>query len=348
MRELEVELKARDATIKQLQEELKSTQMRLNVSDEATFSIEKFKDSDEDIQFYTGLPSYHRFHASMTFLNPGKDGRNVKLWKGNEGLLVKDTGGKGRPRKLNVDNQLFLLLVKLKVGLFHKHLAHLFGISESTVSRVFTSWLNFLYLRLNDLKLWLSKQIIQENMPIAFLEKYPSTRVIIDATEITCEVPSSFVSQSNLYSHYKSRHTFKGLIGISPKGTLTFVSELFTGCTSDRECVIKSGLLERPFDVGDSVMADKGFTIGDLLSAKGVTLNIPPFLRKEQFSTQEIEETQDIAALRIHVERKIQRIKTFHIFDKSIPVLLAPLANQMWTVCAILSNLQSPLLKEDE
>ncbi|KAL1430172.1 hypothetical protein MTO96_015339 [Rhipicephalus appendiculatus] len=33
----------------------------------------------------------------------------------------------------------------------------------------------------------------------------------------------------------------------------------------------------KEFQPGDSVMADKGFKIQDLLSAKGVALNIPPF-----------------------------------------------------------------------
>lgn len=144
-------------------------------------------------------------------------------------------------------------------------------------------------------------------MPLAFV-KYPSTRVLLDGTEIRCEVPSSFVTQSSLYSHYKSTHTFKGLVEVSPHGYVTVVSELFTGCTSDRECVIRSGFLELEFDEGDSIMADKGFRIEDLAGEIGVKVNIPPFLRRDQFTA---EETPDIAALRIHVERRIQRISAF-------------------------------------
>lgn len=92
-------------------------------------------------------------------------------------------------------------------------------------------------------------------------------------------------------------------------------------------------------------MADKGFTIKDLLEPMGVHLNMPPFLRDGQFSKEQVEETEAIATLRIHVERRIQRIKSFHIFDRRIPITMAPLANQIWAVCAILTNFQTPLMK---
>ncbi|XP_077532619.1 uncharacterized protein LOC144144994 [Haemaphysalis longicornis] len=203
-----------------------------------------------------------------------------------------------------------------------------------------------MYLQLQELEVWYSREAVDEAMPAAFKEKYASTRVILDATEIRCDVPSSFVTQSRLYSHYKSTHTFKGLVGITPNGLLSFCSELFTGNTSDRECVLRSGFLDLPFNPGDAVMADKGFVIEDLLKEKNVKLNIPPFLRSNQFTAEQVEETQEIAAIRIHVERKIKRIKAYHIFDRSIPITLAPLANQMWAICAMLTDYQSPLIND--
>ncbi|XP_075739464.1 uncharacterized protein LOC142784956 [Rhipicephalus microplus] len=183
-------------------------------------------------------------------------------------------------------------------------------------------------------------------MPPEFKEKYSSTRVILDATEIQCEVPSSLSLQSTTYSPYKSSNTFKGLIGVLPNGLVAFVSELFTGSSSDRECVIRSGFLDLKFDDEDAVMADKGFRIEDLLEKKGVKLNLPPFLKGGTFSPEEVKSTKEIAALRIHVERRIQRIKAFHTFDRPTPLTLAPLINQIWTVTAILSNFQSSLIQQ--
>ena len=56
--------------------------------------------------------------------------------------------------------------------------------------------------------------------------------------------------------------------------------------------------------------------------------------------------TQVIAALRIHVERAINKIKNFHIWDKVIPLSLFPVFNQMWSVCGFLCNVQDPTISE--
>lgn len=72
-------------------------------------------------------------------------------------------------------------------------------------------------------------------MPASFKEMYPSTRVIIDCTEIFIEMPSSFRSQSATYSNYKHHNTAKGLIGISPSAAVSFVSDLYAGRSSDKE-----------------------------------------------------------------------------------------------------------------
>ena len=87
-------------------------------------------------------------------------------------------------------------------------------------------------------------------------------------------------------------------------------------------------------------MADKGFTIQDLLTTKGATLTIPPFLtdKRNQVEKGEVEQTQNTARVRIHVERAIRRVKEYHIFDSIVPLSLAGTINQIWTVCALLAN----------
>jgi hypothetical protein len=75
-------------------------------------------------------------------------------------------------------------------------LGHLYGISQSGVSRILIPWINYLYLKFGQISIWPSKNVIKETMPVDFKEKYPSTRVVIDCTEIKCEMPNSLLLNS--------------------------------------------------------------------------------------------------------------------------------------------------------
>ena len=201
-----------------------------------------------------------------------------------------------------------------------------------------------MFLKFSRIPVWPSRAKIDKHMPADFKAKYPSARVIIDCTEIQCQMPRSLRLNSELFSSYKNHTTLKGLIGISPGGAITFVSQLYTGHISDREIVTRSGFLILPFERGDLVMADKGFTIEDLLPL-GVSQNIPPFLgNKGQMSPEEVALTQTIASLRIHVERAINKLKNFHIWDSVVPFTLFGVVNQIWGVCAMLCNFQNSII----
>jgi len=93
-------------------------------------------------------------------------------------------------------------------------------------------------------------------------------------------------------------------------------------------------------------MADKGFTLRKVLTEQGVTLNIPAFLRKKgKFTQGEVRETEQIAKLRIHIERVNRRIKEYHLFDMPVPFSLAGSVNQLWAVACILANFKGPIVQ---
>ena len=80
-------------------------------------------------------------------------------------------------------------------------------------------------------------------------------------------------------------------------------------------------------------MADKGFTIEDIFPL-GISLNTPLFLgMSDQMSAEDVVKTQDIASLRIHVERATNKVKNFSIFEGVIPLSQFGIVNQMWCVC---------------
>ena len=85
-------------------------------------------------------------------------------------------------------------------------------------------------------------------------------------------------------------------MGISPKRFFIFIGQLYTGSTSDREMVERSGFrLNLPFWDGYS-LPDKGLTIEDILPL-GVSLNIPPFLgMDDQMSAEDVIEHKKLQA----------------------------------------------------
>ena len=80
-------------------------------------------------------------------------------------------------------------------------------------------------------------------------------------------------------------------------------------------------------------MADRLYTIRDVLKNIGVELNIPPFMQgREQLSAEEVKEGRSISSLRIHVERAIGRMKTFSILKGVLPLSLSRVSSPGYQV----------------
>lgn len=92
------------------------------------------------------------------------------------------------------------------------------------------------------------------------------------------------------------------------------------------------------------ILADKGFLIDDLVPSY-VSVNIAPFLYSSQFTVSEVEETQNMARARIHVERAIRRLKIYRIL-RLIPRILYKHSTKIFQLCAALTNYRNPLIKE--
>ena len=303
---------------------------------------------------FTGLHPV-KFDILLQFLNPGENASNLKYYEASKKVSAepdkcKFTEGSkpGMSPKLDVIEQLFMFLVWLRCGFGQKHLAWLFGIGKSTVSRYLITWSNYVYFCLGSTPIWPSKDQVISSMPACFKDTYPSTRCIIDCTEIFVQVPASLITQSALYSHYKHYVTYKPLVGISSSGAVTFVSQLYPGSLSDKEIVARCGILHPGlWEKGDSIMTDRGFTIQELLDPLGVKVNIPAFLDgKEQLDKEDVVMSQTIASVRIHVERIIACIKKFKVLKTEIPLNLNGTINQIWTVACLLCNFTDPLIKQ--
>ena len=72
------------------------------------------------------------------------------------------------------------------------------------------------------------------------------------------------------------------MVACTPNGAICYISPVFVGSISDVELMCVGGFLTTLQDKpGVSIMADKRFTIKDMLKELNIELNIPPFLEKE-------------------------------------------------------------------
>ena len=172
-------------------------------------------------------------------------------------------------------------------------------------------------------------------------------RAIIDCTEFHIEQPSRPANQRATYSQYKSTNTFKLLVSISPIMHFNFVSEFYTGSISDKEIVQSSGFLDL-LEAGDLVMGDKGFNIQDLLAIHNVGLLAPPITRKNNVCAITSTATRRVAAIRVHVERVIRKLKGFTILKRALSLTMKPCISLLVTVCAALVNLQPNAIQNKE
>ena len=141
-----------------------SRQKRL--AETRAFCFENIQDSNDDVLFYTGLPSSSVFYQLFQYLNPEGIRSNIvycataQSWAANQSTdssnaLWRETNvTQGRPPKLTQVNELFLTLVRLRLNLKEYDLARCFEISLSSVSRVFITWINYAYLCLGMLPIW--------------------------------------------------------------------------------------------------------------------------------------------------------------------------------------------------
>jgi hypothetical protein len=164
--------------------------------------------------------------------------------------------------------------------------------------------------------------------------------------------PKDKLLQRALYSQYYGGCVFKVLLGITPCGAISFVSDLFAGSVSDGTITEKSGVANL-LEAGDTVLCDKGFTCWNLFHTKGVRLVMPPTKPAGRiFSFNQTQQTTRVASLRTFIEHAIRKLKQFKILCRPMQAWQAQSVGDIVYVCAMLCNLQpspsAPLANSQE
>ena len=303
------------AELNELREEnktFKERQGRIN------FSFNYLRNNPSQLKFYTGLTHVALFDWLIKKIK-------VNVQAVHNSLTLAD--------------HLLVVLVKLRLGTSNRDLACRFMVSESAVSRILRSWLPIMAGVMKPLIRWPSKNSVMNNMPKLFNKKFRNARAIIDCTEIFIERPTNLTTRAQTWSNYKHHNTMKYLVGITPSGSISFLSSGWGGRTSDKEITVESGFLDllEPYD---EILADRGFLVRDELATRSAYLRIPGFIKgKKQMPGMEVDSARQLSRARIHVERVIGRWKNYKILQSVVPISQIDLLNDIVIVCAGLTNL---------
>lgn len=191
-------------------------------------SVENLEHKSELLHYYTGLVSYERFQAVFRTLGPAVN--HLTYWRTRTVSTISPM------------NQFLLMLGKLRQDIDYLPLSSMCGVSKYTAENVYITWINFCSRQWGEIDTWVPKELVSYFAPSDFKQKFPSTRIILDGTEVPIEKPSNPATQRATFSSYKNKNTVKAIIGSTPGGLVSYVSPVYGGSASDRQIIERSNI----------------------------------------------------------------------------------------------------------
>jgi hypothetical protein len=214
--------------------------------------------------------------------------------------------GAGHPFELDGRDHLLLTVIWLRLYPIHEVLAYLFGVSDSTVSRLIERVLPILEQSGRDgMRLPDPGKKRRRQLP-DLLKDIPELTVIVDSFEQRVQRPPHDDSH---YSGKKKQHTLKSQITVdSDTGRIVDVSDSVPGPTADSKLLEASGLLERlPDEVG--VGGDLAYLKLAKLRQHGFSPRRKP--RGKDRPPDDVTYNRAFSQFRIVVEQTIGQVRRF-------------------------------------
>ncbi|KAK7140622.1 hypothetical protein R3I94_013032 [Phoxinus phoxinus] len=284
---------------------------------------EALADRQDLVTYYTGLPSFDVLKMIYDDIEPDLPPTRLS--------------------NLGKFERLVMTLSRMKLNTPLQDLAYRYQTSTSTAFRIFLVYIHVLYVRLKHIIRWPTREELRKTMPMEFRENFgQKTAVIIDCLEIPIQRPKNLMARAKTWSAYKHCNTTKFLFGITPQGSVSFLSSAWGGRASDKHITENCGFLR------NLLTGDRGFDISDTVGFYCAQINIPSFTRgKSQLSPLEVEQTGKIAHVRIHVQRVIGLVRNkYTILQSKLPIDILmteneelPVVDKIACVACCLSNL---------
>ena len=293
------------------------------------YTIGDFKNKPKILLHLTGLENYEKFLTVLYSLGPGV--YNMKYVRNNIG-------------NLDITDQLFLVLWKLRRYPSDIELAEHFSIPEVAVGNIFITWILFMSETWSHIDLWPIREVIDFYMPDNLKQNYPTPRLIVDGTKIKTEAAGDPNQKQSSFSLYKNASTMNTLIGGTPGGLISYFSTAYAGSSSDCQIIERSDLCKK-CQLGDSIISDKGFLVQDIFAPYNVTVATPTPLVGGSIPHKTVLKDRKLSKHRVHVERFIGLLKTFTILSKKLNHYYISLTSEIVGVCVMLMNFKENIMK---
>ena len=119
------------------------------------FSISEIKHDSKLVSFYTGLQNYSVF--CWMFNHIKEKAKGLHYFRGDSSFTLKshqicpNKSKSGKKRQVLMEDEMFMTLVRLRLGLTEKDLAFRFKVSQTSISQILTTWITFLGRELEGL-----------------------------------------------------------------------------------------------------------------------------------------------------------------------------------------------------
>lgn len=225
--------------------------------------------------------------------------------------------GGGRKADVSVRAQILMAVVWLRLYPSNEVLGFLFGVSDSTVSRIIARVVPLLEASGRDTMRLPAPGRKHRKTLDALLADTPELVVLIDRFEQRVQRPKQRSEADGYYSGKKQQHTFKRQVAVDERdGTICAVSNSVAGPTADSTLLKQSGLMERlPEGVGS--MGDTAYIGIDALHPHGVGLTPRRKPRGKPRPPEDVAFNRACAKRRMPVEHAIGRLRRYQCLNQT-------------------------------
>lgn len=228
----------------------------------------------------------------------------------------RELGG-GRVSKLDGRDQILLTVVWLRVYPTHEVLGYLFGVSDSTVSRVVSRILPILEQAGRDTMRMPDPGRKRRQSLDQLLSDTPELVVVIDSFEQKIQRPKDPGERDSFYSGKKKTHTLKSQLAVNEEtGAIVAVSDSVPGPTSDIKLLEQSGLMTSlPEGVGG--IGDLAYVGIEKLHPQGLAASPRRKPRGKPRPPEDVVYNTAFSRRRIIVENTIGRLRRYQSLNQT-------------------------------